>query len=238
MATGSAIVELAMSRRGDRYVLGEPVPLANRNWRGPWDCAEFASWAAYHAYGITFAVRPPNILRGESYSGWWYDDALSLGAGVGIDRAIATPGAILVRRPGAFDIRIGHVAISRGNGTTIEAHSANVGVDVRGNVGGRQWSTGVLLPGVQYETGAGATHYAVPVGLLRLQEPYQRGDVVVEVQRALAAADVDPGDIDGIYGPIMHRAVAAYQGREGLLVDGVVGEETARSLGLSWPITP
>lgn len=236
MALGSDIVTLAMGHENDRYVLGQPVPLGNPNWRGPWDCAEFVSWAAYHAYRMTFAVRPANIHRGESYSGWWYSDAMALGANIPVARAIATAGAILVRKPGAFGIRIGHVAISRGDGTTIEAHSARVGVAVR-EAHGRQWSIGVALPGVDYITASGGQRYRQPTGLLTLKSPYMRGQAVRAVQEALAGAGTDPGPVDGIFGSMTHLAVAGFQAREGLRVDGVVGEETARALGLSWPIT-
>ncbi len=234
MTTGQDIVDLAMQHQGERYVLGGPVPLGNRNWRGPWDCAEFTSWCAYHAAAVMFAVRPTDINRGESYSGWWYEDAMRLDADIPVNQAIATPGAFLVRKPGAFGIRIGHVAISRGDGKTIEAHSSAVGVAVRPATG-RQWSCGVLLPGVTYSAAA-LRPYREPAGLLMIRRPMMTGPRVEAVQRALSNAGIDPGTIDGEFGPATQAAVAAFQAREGLLVDGVVGKDTARALGLSWPI--
>lgn len=235
MTTGQNIVDLAMQHVGERYILGTRVPMTNANWRGPWDCAEFISWCTYHTYGLTFAVRP-NLQTGESYSGWWYEDAIAANADTTVAKAIATPGAILVRKPGAFGVKIGHVAISRGDGTTVEAHSSAVGVAVRQNAAGRQWSIGVRLPGVSYSATLGTTPYSEPAGLLQAKKPWTKGKHVEAVQRALGAAGIDPGEIDGQYGPTSQAAVAAVQAREGLAVDGVVGPDTALALGLSWPL--
>jgi cell wall-associated NlpC family hydrolase len=49
---------------------------------------------------------------------------------------------------------------------------------------------------------------------------------VVPVQRAL---DVP---VDGLYGPLTRAAVRAYQGRHGLIVDGIVGPQTLHHLGI------
>lgn len=231
MFEGQDIVDLAMTRQGQRYVLGARVHLANRNWSGPWDCAEFVSWAAYHAYSQVFAVRPPNMQTGESFSGWWYEDAVTRNCLTTVGKALATPGAILVRRPGDFSVRIGHVAISRGNGTTIEAHSARTGVAVMPNAAGRKWTSGMLIPGVSYAAGAAMT-VRPPRNILRLEDPFMRGPRVKAAQQALVAAGVDPGPVDGVFGQATAVAVAAFQAREGLLVDGEVGPQTAAALGL------
>jgi len=126
------IVNVADDHLGEDYILGAVAPLANPNWRGPWDCAEFVSWCAYQAYGIIFAVRPPDPRDGESYSGWWYDDAISGERDMPVAQALATRGAILVRRPRIVQgkKKIGHVSISLGNGSTIEAKDTATGVAV------------------------------------------------------------------------------------------------------------
>jgi peptidoglycan DL-endopeptidase CwlO len=49
---------------------------------------------------------------------------------------------------------------------------------------------------------------------------------VVPVQRKLGVT------VDGEYGPITRRAVRRYQARHGLIVDGIVGPQTLRSLGI------
>lgn len=140
MYDGNDILSIAERHLGEPYVLGSVAPLANPNWTGPWDCAEFASWCAYQAYGIVFAVRPPDPSRGESYSGWWYEDALTRDCAVKWEEAVAIPGAILVRKPlGGTHKRIGHVAISRGDGTTIEAKGSATGVAIVNDTVTRPW---------------------------------------------------------------------------------------------------
>jgi peptidoglycan hydrolase-like protein with peptidoglycan-binding domain len=57
-----------------------------------------------------------------------------------------------------------------------------------------------------------------------------RGDKVEELQHALAAAGHDPGPIDGIFGSLTSHAVKAFQRRHGLVVDGIVGPNTAGRL--------
>lgn len=233
MFEGQDLVDLAMTREGQKYVLGARVHLANPNWSGPWDCAEFVSWCVYHAYKTLIAVRPPNAQQGESYSGWWYEDAVAGDMLMPLREAIATPGAILIRKPGAFGIKIGHVAISRGDGTTIEAKGARDGVLVVKDAAKRSWSTGAIVPGVAYAgNDASAIVLKAPKKLLQLASPYMRGDPVIAVQAALKSAGVDPGPIDGIYGQATADAVAAFQAMNGLVVDGAVGAETRKVLGL------
>ena len=59
-----------------------------------------------------------------------------------------------------------------------------------------------------------------------------RGAAVRELQRALRDAGVNPGNIDGVFGPLTEMAVVGFQAREGLVVDGVVGPQTEEALGL------
>lgn len=230
--TGADIVERALSRVGQKYILGAKVHLANPNWSGPWDCAEFVSWACYHAYKIVMAVRPPNIQTGESYSGWWHEDAVAAGTIIPVEQAIGTVGAILIRKPGHAGIKIGHVAISCGDGSTVEANSSNIGVDVLPKANKRQWSSGALIPGVSYDALSANITLKPPSGLLQLANPFMRGDKVTALQKALAKAGVDPGPIDGVFGVATATAVAAFQAMAGLVVDGVVGDQTRKALGL------
>lgn len=64
--------------------------------------------------------------------------------------------------------------------------------------------------------------------LLKLTDPFMRGDDVRAVQQALADAGVDV-TVDGVFGPDTRVAVRLFQEREELRADGIVGPAT-RSL--------
>lgn len=57
-----------------------------------------------------------------------------------------------------------------------------------------------------------------------------RGETVRKIQEALKAARVDPGPIDGIFGPKTEAAVLGFQLDKGLVPDGEVGPQTAGAL--------
>ena len=46
-ATGEQLLALASRHVGEKYVFGALAPKNNQNWKGPWDCAEFASWLVF-----------------------------------------------------------------------------------------------------------------------------------------------------------------------------------------------
>ena len=76
MAMGTDLLHLAETRLGERYV-NVLVPKNNPHWRGPWDCAEFASWVVYQKvqqlYGCFNNQGNPALT--EAYSGAWARDA-------------------------------------------------------------------------------------------------------------------------------------------------------------------
>ena len=59
-----------------------------------------------------------------------------------------------------------------------------------------------------------------------------RGDEVTQIQTRLAELGYDPGAADGIFGARTQAAVRAFQQDYGLAVDGIVGDNTLRALGL------
>ena len=75
------------------------------------------------------------------------------------------------------------------------------------------------------------------LSLLRLAEPGQplvQGDDVRQVQKALIKAGFNVGfdGADGIFGKGTDQAVREFQRQKGLTVDGIVGAETRRVLGI------
>ncbi|MCP4576593.1 MAG: LysM peptidoglycan-binding domain-containing protein [Deltaproteobacteria bacterium] len=231
---GREIIDVAIPHVGEDYVFGARAPLDNANWRGPWDCAEFTSWCAYQAYGVVFGAYGSDPRTADPYSGKWYEDGKRRGTLIGMDQALNMPGAIIGRSPGN---NRGHVAISLGAGRTVEARGKRYGVVITENAQNRRWDFGVLIPGVAYDTfDEDLPPREMDGRILRVESPYMRGEDVLSVQRKLASLGIDPGDIDGIYGENSETAVAAFQLKEGLNVDGEVGLDTAKALGLGWPI--
>jgi peptidoglycan hydrolase-like protein with peptidoglycan-binding domain len=212
------------------------APFLNPNWRGPWDCAEFATWCAYQTYRTLFGAEPADVRRGDAFTGFWWEQSQSRGLQIDVAQALATPGAFLLRRPRRE--LIGHIAISLGDGRIVEAAGARLGVVLRKNTPDRRWDAGVLLPGVQYGTAAPIPHWSPPDDIIRVVDPYMRGAHIAEVQWALASRDYDPGPVDGIYGELTEASVIALQSDRSLIVDGEVGGQTAGELALGWPIQP
>jgi hypothetical protein len=229
--TGDRIFDIARRHVGERYVLGAFVPKDNSNWHGPWDCAEFASWALFQSASILYGCQNNNSnpATADAYTGYWERDARSLGHMISIDQAARTLGAMVLRFPqtGAT----GHIVISDGRGGTVEAHSSTDGV-ITSTLANRRWDTGVLVPGITYNQGP-AVPSTPPAGIVyRLTIPAMSGSKVLEIQQALRTAGFDPGSLDGEFGPHTHAAVLAFQLAHGLLADGEVGPRTASALGI------
>lgn len=243
--TGQDVIDIGSSRVGQAYVLGAQVPLDNAGWKGPWDCAEFTSWCAYQAYGLIFgAGKVTKVAKAEPFSGHWYTDAKSRGRVIRWQDALRIPGAAVIRAP--VPGKIGHVAFALGDGArTLEARGKDFGVGIFDGAPQRAWSIGCLLPGVDYADLAVPTASAVALadalpqaGHLWLKLPNFRGPDVVALQRALAAAGVDPGPVDGSFGPMTQSALISFQIVRGLEVDGLFGPRSAAALQLAFPIQP
>ncbi len=186
----------------------------------------------YQTTGRLFGCRPRggDPDRADAYTGFWADDATTLGRVITIGQAAATAGAFLLRKPGGA---IGHVAISAGDGTTVEAHSRNRGV-IEGAAAGRRWDIGILVPGITVHRPEEPLPVPAPGLVLRFKRPPMTGRIVKDVQRALLAAAINPGPIDGEYGAQTVAAVRVFQLRKGLAIDGEVGRVTAKALGVAW----
>jgi lysozyme family protein len=233
---GSDLLDIAKRHLGQIY-RNVRVDYTDPNWKGAFDCAEYASYCAWRAYGILYGARldpgsgdVPTQKNVEAYTGFWKDDVHSKGIVVSVKEALETPGAFVLRFPPS-DGLMGHIGISVGNGKEIyEAHSRNRGV-IRNSALGRSWNVGVKLPGVDYGTGP---ELAVGEKVYRYVEPIPPYDEAVElIQRELSKrGHLSEKDIDGEFGPATRDAVLAFQRVNGLLEDGEVGRETGSALGL------
>jgi Putative peptidoglycan binding domain len=231
MPSGNNMVALALTRVGQKYH-NVCVPKNDPNWKGPWDCAEFMSWLVYQESGLLYGCvsKTGNPALVEAYTGAWQTDSRKRGIRVPIARAASLAGGILLRFPPAPG-RMGHIAMSDGNGLAIEAHSTKEGVVHKFPLTGRHWDVGVLIPGFSYDD-AEPHPITPPTFIYRIGAANMRASVVTKIQQALATKNISPGVIDGVFGGNTAASVAAFQAREGLLVDGQVGPATAKALGI------
>lgn len=232
MATGRGMLELARQHIGEQYV-NVLVPKNNPNWHGPWDCAEFMSWLVFQDVNILYGCinDGANPAVADAYTGAWQRDSAQLGRRIPASQTAAIVGGIVLRFPPEPGL-MGHIAICDGQGGTVEAKGHAFGV-VADTVHGRRWDTGVLIPGAHYDTDINPINLVHPTKIYFIGGPDMDAKVVRDIQQALLAAGFDPGPIDGIYGAKTAAAVGAFQQVEGLVVDGEVGQQTSRALGVT-----
>lgn len=116
-------VEAALAQDGDTYVMGHEVSLDDPD-PGTFDCSELVQWAAKRV-GVDIT------------DGSWlqYLDLKQRGALIPVEQALRTPGALLFSfseepQPGGSRPSQAHVAISLGDGRTIEARGSDYGVGI------------------------------------------------------------------------------------------------------------
>ncbi len=227
------VFALAIKHLNEPYVLGARAPMANSKWKGPWDCAEFASWCLFQSTGILFGVQPRNNpVTADAFTGFWADQAQDANAIVPIETAARTIGAFLVRKPATG--KIGHIVISDGQGGTVEAHSSATGV-IRSTLANRRWDMGIVIPGVIAHASPDLPPIEVAARTLRVESPLIAAEIVKDVQRALLKRGFFPGSADGVYGPQTADAVRQFQAKNGLVADGEVGPATFKALKIPVP---
>jgi cell wall-associated NlpC family hydrolase len=134
----------ALAQDGDKYVFGHEVDLNDHN-PNTFDCSELVQWAAHQA-GVDVA------------DGSWlqYAQAHTAGTTMTVADALHTPGALLFSfssdpltsggRP-----EHAHVAISLGDGRTIEANSPKNGVGIfSAGKDGARFQYAASIPGLDY----------------------------------------------------------------------------------------
>jgi len=231
MATGLEIVRHAEAKLGQEYVYGARVPLDDGGWSGPWDCAEYCSWAVFQTsstvYGCTDDHDPPSLA--DAWTGAWKRDVLALGIRVSVAEASTIPGAMLLRRGS----NSGHIVISNGDGNgTLEARGRLYGV-VRYVIAGRIWDYGVLVPGTEYDRSNPPMPYVEPFGIRNVAKIRFSGPGVAEIQRRLSNLGFFEATPTGIFDNATEVAVRDFQISVGVTPDGQVDPETARLLGMT-----
>jgi len=139
--TAAQVVILAAAQVGDRYVLGVE---ASPNNPDPtmFDCSELVEWVCARL-GVTPPM-PDLAYRQAAH-------CRLHGTTIPVAEAVATAGALLFKDLGAGGSggQGNHVAISLGDGQTIEARGAAYGVGSFA-ASGRGWNYAALIPGVSY----------------------------------------------------------------------------------------
>lgn len=230
MHTGEELLAKALTYKGLPYVLGVLVPKDNENYRGSFDCAEFASYVLYQVSGIAYgwANDKGSPHSADAYTGFFARDADQLGVKISIDEAMRTPGAYLLRIGG--DGLIGHIVFSDGKGGTMEANSTKYGL-IQSTAQGRRWSIGIKIPGIEYTTADPVEAHEAP-DVIFVTSPLMNGDIVVKIQNALLNKGYHV-IVDGKYGPATSAIVKTFQIHQGLVADGEVGPQTAAALGIN-----
>jgi cell wall-associated NlpC family hydrolase len=122
-------VALALKQAGKRYVFGAYASPNNANPTA-FDCSELVQWCCERV-GIGGCPRTSTEQREWVIS---HKDGTSIATGI--------------KQKGALLFANGHVAISLGNGRTIEAMDARDGVR-QGNANGRPWIAAGFIPGAK-----------------------------------------------------------------------------------------
>ncbi|WP_426561271.1 transglycosylase SLT domain-containing protein [Angustibacter sp. McL0619] len=138
-STVDTFLDAALRQRGDRYVMGANARLNDPNPKA-FDCAELTRWAAHQA-----GAKLPD--------GSWMQflKLKQQGMLIPVDEAVHTPGALLFRfssepRPGGLRPDESHVAISLGDGKTIEARGHAYGVNEFSATRGFNYAA--VIPGI------------------------------------------------------------------------------------------
>jgi cell wall-associated NlpC family hydrolase len=148
-------VNVALAQDGDRYVFGARAKLSDSD-PDTFDCSELTKWAAHQA-GV-------EIPDGAMYQ---YLDLKNKNALMPVDEALKTKGALLFYfsrepTPGGGRPSKAHVAISLGDGRTIEAKGTRYGV---GEFSARnRFNYAGVIPGLDSSTPPPATQatYKMP----------------------------------------------------------------------------
>ncbi|MBA3338798.1 MAG: C40 family peptidase [Geodermatophilaceae bacterium] len=196
-----AFLSAAEAQLGDRYVFGAEVSLDDPN-PSVFDCSELTQWAADQA-GVT-------IPDGAMYQ---YLSLKEQGLLIPVEEAANTPGALLFHfssepQPGGGRPSSAHVAISQGNGMTVEAANANSGV-TENSIGDRFEYAAVLPgftaeaftaapsgPGVAATAGQAPSNFDVDGGAPLQAGPDTDNDGLIDAFERLAGTDANLADSD------------------------------------------
>ena len=187
-------LDSALAQRGDAYVWGAEARASDPNPRA-FDCSELVQWAAARA-----GVQLPD--------GSWlqYRALADQGATISVEQALHTPGALLfsfstLPTAGSGRPSEAHVAISLGDGRTVEAQSPSTGVGSW--EAGNRFQYAAVIPGLATGTGGGAATSATGLSTLTGSATVTAagrdtdGDGVTDALEVKLGLDPTKADTDG-----------------------------------------
>jgi hypothetical protein len=137
-----------LAQHGDKYLFGVQANPDDRN-PGEFDCAELVEW------GVRFSAHQEGFEVGFPDTSMAQRDHCDR---IPIPKAYETLGALLFRDGSIAGTEFNHVVVSMGDSQrTFEAMGSAYGVRF-GEIHGRQWTSGGLIPEMDYE----ATKRAAP----------------------------------------------------------------------------
>jgi cell wall-associated NlpC family hydrolase len=231
MANAADFVGLLLRQKGDRYLFGVECKIADPDPKS-FDCAELVEWGCGR---LKLDPRMPD--------GSWLQaqHCRKRGTLIKVSQAIHTQGALLFHFAGGDPFgrsrpSMAHVAVSLGNGSTIEARGRKYGVNCF-EASGRGWTHAARIPGLDYRRTTKKVP-GTPDGWYRYitQPPTMRGDDVRTWQRKMKARGWSTRT-DGVYDKESELICVQFQQEKKLEVDGVVGPQTWHA---TWhaPVTP
>jgi cell wall-associated NlpC family hydrolase len=144
-ATAEAFVQVALSEQGKPYRWGASGPAA-------FDCSGLVQYCA-NKVGVHTVHKPVSAI-------YEHIKDTAVGYIISVDQAIATRGSVLIRISSAEG---NHIAISLGNGQTMEAHGKATGCGIY-PAHGRLWTAGAIIPGIEVEAKAKQSGQGETVG--------------------------------------------------------------------------
>jgi N-acetylmuramoyl-L-alanine amidase len=143
------LFHIAARHVGQKCDTDAPLPLDDPEFSGPWRCSGLATWIVLRACGAVIgATRLPSGMYWPSTELWiaW---GLENNAIIEVRSALSTSGAFLLRYPRRRDTDgriLGHLAISGGDSTTIEALNEEAGVRHLNAAHQRTWDLALMPP--------------------------------------------------------------------------------------------
>ncbi len=241
MADVETLLRIAQSQVGKPYIFGAQPQSTDAN-PAAFDCASFVKWCCDRA-GVVPRMPPLTYYQ--------HIHCIQHGTIVGVDQAITTRGALLITHrdrnlqplvptepvnAGLF--RVAHIAISLGDGRTVEAANSVLDTCIR-TAYNRGFTAAAIIPGIGSPSGPVSPGSDFPAP--RTDKPYlvkgATGAAVVEMQQLLirigVSSELAAAGATGNFFDKTDRALRTFQalvrqqsGDARMVVDGECGPVT------------